>query len=70
MCNDEAEVFCKLCIPHEPAGAVQIAGPAKPTAYNTQRTGGSRFRAGIQRGAAPERPVPTALPTCAQLQVA
>lgn len=70
MSNDEAEAFCKSYILYEPVGAVQIAGRAKHTAFNAQRTGDGRFLPCIQRGAAPDRPVLALPPTRAQLRAA
>ena len=57
MCNDVVEAFCNPPMPYDPVLAVHIAGPAQPTAYDSERTGAGRLLTCIHRGAAPARPV-------------
>ncbi len=72
MWNDAQGAFCKPYAPHEPNGALHLAGPAKRTVYTIHRTGGGQFRTMLVHGASPGAPVlvspleaPAALPVAA-----
>ena len=56
MWNDEAAMFCIPRPPFEPIGALHLAGPAKRTRYEIQRSGGGMFVTGLVMGATPEHP--------------
>lgn len=53
MWNDEAEAFCEPYAPYRALSALHLAGPAKRTTYQIQRTGGGTFDAMIRYGVRP-----------------
>lgn len=52
MWNDSLRAYCEPVSPFTPLGVLHLAGPAKRTAYDIQRTAGGSFRTRLLSGTA------------------